>query len=48
MQLPGDPPSTAPDAKAQKSFTDPESRIMKSKERLRTGPRARDAIADTG
>jgi len=26
------PPSTAPDAKAQKNFTDPESRIMKSKD----------------
>jgi hypothetical protein len=28
----GAPPSTAPDAKAQKNFTDPESRIMKSKD----------------
>jgi transposase len=26
------PPSTAPDAKAQKNFTDPQSRIMKSKD----------------
>jgi len=26
------PPSTAPDAKAQKNFTDPDSRIMKSKD----------------
>jgi transposase len=29
---PAAPPSTAPDAKAQKNFTDPESRIMKSKD----------------
>ena len=26
------PPSTEPDAKAQKNFTDPDSRIMKSKD----------------
>jgi transposase len=29
---PAAPPSTEPDAKAQKNFTDPESRIMKSKD----------------
>jgi transposase len=29
---PAAPPSTAPDPKAQKNFTDPESRIMKSKD----------------
>jgi transposase len=29
---PAAPPSTAPDVKAQKNFTDPESRIMKSKD----------------
>jgi transposase len=29
---PAAPPSTVPDAKAQKNFTDPESRIMKSKD----------------
>ena len=29
---PGAPPSPEPDPKAQKNFTDPESRIMKSKD----------------
>jgi hypothetical protein len=31
---PAAPPSTTPDPKAQKNFTDPESRIMKSKDGL--------------
>src|SRR5580700_2895458 len=39
------PPSTEPDAKAQKNFTDPESRIMKSKDGFVQAYHAQAAVA---
>src|ERR1700720_265219 len=41
------PPSTAPDAKAQKNFTDPESRIMKSKDGFVQAYNAQIAVDST-
>src|SRR5208282_4053830 len=38
------PPSGAPDPKAQKNFTDPESRIMKSKDGFIQGYNAQAAV----
>jgi transposase len=41
------PPSTAPDAKAQKNFTDPDSRIMKSKDGFVQAYNAQIAVDST-
>jgi hypothetical protein len=42
------PPSTEPDAKAQKNFTDPDSRIMKSKDGFVQAYNAQAAVDEEG